>query len=162
MLELPAVKQFVSDTGVRIYRIPFTFLPAMSGRVYLVLEAGPPTLVDAGTGQEAAFRDILAGLDTVRSEFDETVRLSDVKRFLITHRHIDHVGGLWRLVEQTAAETVKTTAARHLRARQSSASTARSIAVPKARVRAKAAPRAPSSAQVFGRSESRMSRSASR
>lgn len=104
MVELPAVKQFVSDTGVRIYRIPFTFMPAMSGRVYLVLEAGPPALVDAGTGQDQALHDILVGLETVRSEFDENVRLSDIRRFFITHAHSDHMGGLWRLVSQTNAE----------------------------------------------------------
>ena len=106
MLELPPVKQFVSSRGVRVYRIPFTFMPALSGRVYLVLEAGPPTLVDTGDGQDAAVRDILAGLDSVRSEFDEGVRLSDIRRFLITHGHIDHIGGLWRLREHTAAEVV--------------------------------------------------------
>ncbi len=105
-MELPAIKQFVSDTGSRIYRIPFTFLPAMSGRVYLVLEAGPPTLVDSGNGQDAAFHDILAGLDAVRSEFEENVRLSDIKRIVITHAHSDHMGGLWRLADQTNAEVV--------------------------------------------------------
>jgi len=106
MLELPPVKQFVSDTGVRVYRIPFTFMPALSGRVYLLLEAGPPTLVDAGNGQEAAVRDIFKGLEAVRAEFDENIRVSDIRRFLVTHAHVDHVGGLWRLAQQTSAEVL--------------------------------------------------------
>lgn len=106
MLELPQVKQFVASTGVRIYRIPFTFMPALSGRVYLLLEAGPPTMVDAGLGDEQSIRDILAGLDFVREEFGENLRIQDVRRFLITHGHVDHVGGLARLLEMTRAEVL--------------------------------------------------------
>ena len=106
MPELPAVKRFLSDSGVRIYRIPYTFMFNLSGRVYLMLEAGPPTLVDAGSGQDVATRDIIAGLDSVRSQFGEKIRLGDVKRFLITHGHIDHVGGLWQLTRQATAQVV--------------------------------------------------------
>lgn len=106
MPELPAIRRFVSDTQVRIYRIPYTFLPGLSGRVYLLVGAGPPSLVDAGSGQPGATRDILAGLDAVRSEFREKVRLKDIRRFLVTHGHFDHVGGLWRLVRRTDAQVV--------------------------------------------------------
>jgi len=106
MPELPAIRRFVSDTGARIYRIPYTFLSGLSGRVYLMLEAGPPTLVDAGSGQERATRDILAGLDVVRTEFGERLRVKDIRRFLLTHGHFDHIGGLWRLAQRTNAQVV--------------------------------------------------------
>ncbi len=66
---LPPVKKFVSQTGVRIYRIPCQVLPALSARVYLLLGAGPPTLVDTGSGLEMSTRHILAGVGTVRQEF---------------------------------------------------------------------------------------------
>ncbi|NQT13635.1 MAG: MBL fold metallo-hydrolase [Planctomycetes bacterium] len=104
MPHLPAVKRFVSKSGARIYRIPCLAIPGLSGRVYLVLGAGPPTIVDTGNGEPESIRHVLEGLDTVRTEFNETVRLGDVERILITHAHIDHVGGLWELVRQTGAE----------------------------------------------------------
>lgn len=104
MPRLPATKRFVSANGARIYRIPCEVLPDLSGRVYLVVGAGPPTLVDTGSGEEPAIRQVLAGLETVRREFNEPVRLGDVKRILITHAHIDHFGGLWELLRHTQAE----------------------------------------------------------
>ena len=62
--------------------------------IYLLLEAGPPTLVDTGSGFGEANKQLLEGLDKVRSEFGESVTLADVKRIVITHGHIDHFGGL--------------------------------------------------------------------
>ncbi|MFH1920777.1 MAG: MBL fold metallo-hydrolase [Planctomycetota bacterium] len=104
MPRLPVTKRFVSTSGARIYRIPCDVLPDLSGRVYLVLGAGPPTLVDTGSGEERAIRQVLAGLETVRTEFNEPVRPGDIERILITHAHIDHFGGLWELLRHTKAE----------------------------------------------------------
>lgn len=104
MPRLPAVKRFVSNTGVQIYRIPCEVLPNLTGRVYLLLGAGPPTLVDAGSGEGNSTQQILQGLESVGNEFGEKVALRDVKRILITHAHIDHFGGLPQLVERTKAE----------------------------------------------------------
>jgi len=104
MPHLPAVKRFVSNSGARIYRIPCEAFPGLSARVYLVLDAGPPTLVDAGSGEGESTAQVLRGLDTVRREFDEPVRLADVRRILITHAHVDHFGGLWDLARRTSAE----------------------------------------------------------
>jgi glyoxylase-like metal-dependent hydrolase (beta-lactamase superfamily II) len=104
MLHLPAVKRFVSTRGARVYRIPCDALPNLSGRVYLVLDAGPPTLVDAGTGEGRSIGQVLDGLDAVRRDFGEPVRLADVRRIVITHAHVDHFGGLWHLVRRIRAE----------------------------------------------------------
>jgi glyoxylase-like metal-dependent hydrolase (beta-lactamase superfamily II) len=106
MTALPAIKRFDSNTGVRIYRIPVDFLPDLSGRVHLLLGAGPPTLVDTGSGRPEPMRQILAGIDTVRTEFGEPVRVSDVRRIIITHAHLDHFGGLAQLLSYTRAEVV--------------------------------------------------------
>jgi glyoxylase-like metal-dependent hydrolase (beta-lactamase superfamily II) len=99
MLRLAAVKRFVSNTGVRIYRIPCEVLPGLSGRVYLLLGAGPPTLVDAGSGEGPSTPQILAGLDAVGRDFGEAFRPQDIRRVLVTHGHIDHIGGLWDVLQ---------------------------------------------------------------
>ncbi len=104
MSVLPPVKKFVSDTGLRIYRIPCQVFDVLSARVYLLLGAGVPTLVDAGSGLGTSTADILAGVDAVRSEFGEPVGIEDVGRILISHGHPDHVGGLPELLERSKAE----------------------------------------------------------
>jgi len=104
MPNLPNVKRFVTPSGVRIYRIPCRVFEYLTARVYLLLGAGPPTLVDTGSGQGQCTDQILAGLDAVRDEFGESVRPEDIRRVLITHGHVDHVGGLWQLRDRIDAE----------------------------------------------------------
>ena len=91
---LPEVLRFDSDTGVRIYRIACDAFPGLVANIYLLLEAGVPTLIDTGSGFGHANQQLLEGLEKVRSEFGEPIALSDIKRILITHGHIDHFGGL--------------------------------------------------------------------
>jgi glyoxylase-like metal-dependent hydrolase (beta-lactamase superfamily II) len=104
MTRLPEVKCFPSSTGVRIYRIACDAIPDLSGRVYLLLGAGPPTLVDAGSGEGDSTPHILAGLDAVARRFGEAFAARDLGRILITHSHFDHVGGLAELAGFSGAE----------------------------------------------------------
>lgn len=104
MPRLPEVRPFVSSGGVKIYRIPCKVHEKLTARVYLVLEAGPPTLVDTGSGQGESTQNILDGFDTVRREFGEPIRIEDVRRIIITHGHFDHYGGLPELLQHTEAE----------------------------------------------------------
>jgi glyoxylase-like metal-dependent hydrolase (beta-lactamase superfamily II) len=106
MPDLPSVRRFVSDTGVRVYRIACNVFPDLdlTGRVYLLLGAGPPTLVDTGSGSEESTKDIFQGLELVRSQFGESVQLDDVKRILMTHAHVDHFGGLPDILHHAPAE----------------------------------------------------------
>lgn len=104
MRPLPPLGRFDSSTGVRIYRIPCQVMPEFSGRVYLLLGAGPPTLVDTGSGGGLCTVQILAGMEQVRTQFGESFRIADLKRILITHAHYDHIGGLAELVHRTGAK----------------------------------------------------------
>ncbi len=101
MPSLPPVKRFLSNTGVKIYRIPCQVFDNLSARVYLLLNAGLPTLVDAGSGLGHSTRQILDGLEAVRVDFGENVRPADIRCILISHGHIDHVRGLPELMRHT-------------------------------------------------------------
>ncbi|MBX3414803.1 MAG: MBL fold metallo-hydrolase [Pirellulales bacterium] len=104
MIQLPPVERFVSSTGVRVYRIPCEAFPGFIVYAYVLLEAGPPTIVDAGSGYGQSNDHLLAGIDEVRTRFGEPITLEDVRRIIITHGHIDHFGGLPMLLSRTEAE----------------------------------------------------------
>jgi len=97
------VKRFDTRSGLRIYRIACKVLPGLVGRVHLVLGAEWPILVDTGSGRGSCTRHILTGFESVRSQFGESFGLSDIRRILITHSHIDHIGGLASMVRRTRA-----------------------------------------------------------
>jgi glyoxylase-like metal-dependent hydrolase (beta-lactamase superfamily II) len=101
---LPAIEHFDSSSGARIYRIPVEVFPEFIAYCFVVLEAGVPTLVDAGSGYGNSNDHLLQGLEALRSEFGEALRLSDIRRILITHGHIDHFGGLSFIKEQINAQ----------------------------------------------------------
>jgi len=101
MPRLATIRRFVSSTGARIYRIPCEVLPQVSGRVYLVLGAGPATLVDAGSGEGGSTEQIVAGLEEIAREFGEDFSPGQIERILITHAHVDHIGGLAHMVALT-------------------------------------------------------------
>jgi glyoxylase-like metal-dependent hydrolase (beta-lactamase superfamily II) len=104
MPALPPVKRFVSNTGVRIYRIACQVFEHLTARVYLLLGAGPPTLVDAGSSSPQSTAQILEGFETVRREFGEDFGVERLGRIIITHRHIDHFGGLEKIYRLCGAQ----------------------------------------------------------
>lgn len=61
---------------------------------YLVIGCGPVTLVDTGSGFGECGPQLREALNTVRRDFGERVRLTDIRRIVITHGHVDHFGGL--------------------------------------------------------------------
>jgi len=104
MTDLPPIESFVSSTGVRIYRIPCEAFPGFIVYCHLLLGAGPPTLVDTGSGYGSSNQQLLSGLEAVRTRFGEAIGLRDIGRIIITHGHIDHFGGLSHLKEHVPAE----------------------------------------------------------
>jgi glyoxylase-like metal-dependent hydrolase (beta-lactamase superfamily II) len=60
-------------------------------------------LIDAGSGWDQSNADLIKAFETVRDEFGELVKLEDVDRLILTHGHIDHVGGLNFVKDQSDA-----------------------------------------------------------
>jgi glyoxylase-like metal-dependent hydrolase (beta-lactamase superfamily II) len=105
MTSLPAVQRFRASTGARIYRIPMIVFPnGFTGYSFVVLDAGQPTLIDTGSGLGDSNQHLLDGFETLRGEFGEKLRPSDIRHILVTHGHIDHFGGVAFMVEQTGAQ----------------------------------------------------------
>ncbi len=107
MGHLPAIEHFDTSSGARIYRIPMMVFPnGFIGYSHLVLDAGPPTLIDTGSGFGDSSVQLLAGIAALRDDFGESLRVTDIQQILITHGHIDHFGGLAFMLEQTGGARV--------------------------------------------------------
>jgi glyoxylase-like metal-dependent hydrolase (beta-lactamase superfamily II) len=91
---LPPVARFDTSSNVRIYRVSCRAFPGLVTHAYLLLGAGPVTLVDTGSGYGESTTDLFAGLEVVRRDFGEPVGPGAIERILITHGHHDHFGGL--------------------------------------------------------------------
>lgn len=104
LTELPKIERFTTSTDATLYRVPVEAFPGFIAYAYLLLGAGVPTLVDTGSGYGNSNDHLLKGLDAIRTEFGEPIRLPDIKRIILTHGHIDHFGGLPMLMEHTRAE----------------------------------------------------------
>ena len=96
------IRQYVSAGGTVVYKLPVEAFPGHVTNCYLVL-TDPVTLIDAASGQDGSNVSMLDCFARLRAEFNEPVALTDIKRLILTHGHIDHFGGLHFVVEHSGA-----------------------------------------------------------
>lgn len=106
MSELPRVECFLSSTNVMIYRLPMRVFSDFIGYSYLILGVGVPTVLDCGSGFGTSTQDWLAGFQAVQDDFGEKIALTDIQRIIVSHGHIDHFGGLSKMLELTEGASV--------------------------------------------------------
>ena len=99
-MSLPPIERFESSNGARLYRIPVEAFPGFVVYCYVLLNAGVPTLIDTGSGIGSSSEQLFEGIAMLRGSFGEPIDLSDIRRVLITHGHIDHFGGLASILER--------------------------------------------------------------
>lgn len=89
-----AVHRFESAQGARVYRMPLELFPGFWGFAHLILADGFRALVDCGSGLETSNEALESGLEAVRTTYGEDAAWNRLTHVLISHAHIDHIGGL--------------------------------------------------------------------
>ena len=84
------------ESNIITLQIP-NFFTEGRNRVY-VLRTEPITLIDSGIATDKAYGELVAQLAS------HGLRTADIKRVVLTHKHIDHVGNAWRIQQDSGAE----------------------------------------------------------
>lgn len=84
------------DVQISTISIPNPFFEGRNS-VY-VLHADPITLIDTGVATTKAFNALREQLQEIK------LSLSDIRRVVLTHKHIDHIGNAWRIQQESHAE----------------------------------------------------------
>lgn len=102
-----AIQTFETCKRNLVYQLPLKAFPILWGYAYLVWLRGEVeeswVLIDTGSGFGDSNRHLEAGFQAVSEVVGRPVKFSDLKFILITHGHIDHIGGLPHILPQTKA-----------------------------------------------------------
>jgi glyoxylase-like metal-dependent hydrolase (beta-lactamase superfamily II) len=102
-----AVRSFETSKGNLIFQIPLQAFPILWGYAYLVwlrMEAEDSwVLIDTGSGFGESNSHLESGFQEVSMAVDRKITFADLKYILITHGHIDHIGGLPYIMPKTRA-----------------------------------------------------------
>ena len=101
------VRSFETSAGGRIFQVPVQAFPILSGYVYVILvDFGGKedrVLIDSGSGYGPSNQHLEDGFESISAVLGEPIRLADLTHILITHGHIDHIGGLTHVRPRTEA-----------------------------------------------------------
>ena len=86
----------MSEPRIFTIRVPNPFVEGRNC-VY-VIPSDPVTMIDSGIATDRGFRELLAGLQ------EHGLAPTDIKRIILTHKHIDHIGNAWRIRQQSGAD----------------------------------------------------------
>ncbi len=86
------LEKYVTGSGIEVYIIRCRMYRSMIGRVQVIPSLA--AVIDTGSEDAASRQDVLDGFEHLKSDFGVNFTPADVKRVLITHSHIDHLGGL--------------------------------------------------------------------
>lgn len=98
MNEKPSFATFETSSRAKIHRIPLEAFPNFWAYVYIVLKDDYRVLIDCGSGTDSSHENLLSGLKQVG------LQPLDLTHILLTHAHIDHYGGLSKLMPITSAK----------------------------------------------------------
>ena len=101
------VQQYRTAEEALVFRIPLHVFPGLMGFAYLVLvsanSATYRVLIDTGSGFGESNAQLERGFRDVSQMSGERVGLEDLTHILLTHGHVDHLGGLSFVRERTRA-----------------------------------------------------------
>lgn len=95
-------KRFATASGVAIYRIQAETFPTLVNNLYVVDAKPTPLLVDAGSQVATAAEDVTRGARMLGVAWNANGILERVRDVIVTHAHIDHMGGVARWKGQGA------------------------------------------------------------
>lgn len=102
------IKRYQTAGGAQIFQIPLHEFPILDGYAYVVLiddfeGASYRVLIDTGSGFGHSNQHLQDGLQQVCTQYGYALDFQDLTHILITHGHIDHIGGLHFIRERSGA-----------------------------------------------------------
>lgn len=98
------IRGFETSLGAHLYQIPVEAFPGLWSYAYLVESGNGFVLIDSGSGFGDANQELVEGIFAAGNKIlGEDFSLIDLSHVIITHGHIDHIGGLGEIVSRSGA-----------------------------------------------------------